>query len=714
MEFYGHVFSGQGVQPSPQKIDSVIHMGAPQNASEVRSLLGMANYCGQRFIKDYATMTHDLRELTRADVPWSWDAKHQHAWDKLRQALASTTALQYFDPMKESEVYVDASPVGISAILMQKPKDSEQRCNIHFASRALTPTEQRYSQIEREALAVVWACEHLNVYLYGSSFRVFTDHKPLLALLKNAKSKPSARIQGWALRLQPYCFELVFRPGKENPADYLSRHTHTEESRQKSSSREQRLAERIVCYVATNAAPKPLPIEKIKEATLDDPTLQAVMSALKDGKWYRHGNTPDVDQTVYKACRLIQTELSAAPDHDILLKGTRIMIPASLHKSVVELAHTGHQGMVRTKALLREKVWFRGIDTMVEEVVKNCLMCQVATPTPQSEPLKVSTLPAAPWAELSLDFGQLPNGQYLMVLIDDYSRFPFVKVINSTAASTVIPELDDIMAIRGIPHVIRTDNGPPFNSEDFRRYAARTGFRHRKVTPLWPRANGEVERFMGTVKKAVKAAIALHMDWRKELRDFLLSYRATPHTTTKAAPATLLFGSAIRTKLPEILQPLDDSTVRSQDTFAKLKMKREHDKKPHVKPSSIGTGDLVLIKDTSLKKGTPFSTKPLTVVQRKGTMITADRGDKTITRNVSFFKRAPPDAELDSESSDDEEPEEAIEAPHDNTINTGAKSSVASTPPATPDMPAASASPRTGTRPRRDRKTPTKFKDFVM
>ena len=116
----------------------------------------MANYCGQRFIKDYASITHDLRELTKADSgPWCWEPRHQRALDNLKKELARASSLSYFDPRKEIEVVVDASPYGISAVLAQKDKSAESHDVIHFASRPLTPTEQRYSQIEREALAII-------------------------------------------------------------------------------------------------------------------------------------------------------------------------------------------------------------------------------------------------------------------------------------------------------------------------------------------------------------------------------------------------------------------------------------------------------------------------------------------------------------------------------------------------------------------------------
>ena len=705
IEFFGHVFSGDGVRPSPTKVQSIQDMGAPQNASEVRSLLGMANYCGQRFIKDYSTLTHNLRELTKADAPWTWEDKHQRSLDRLKEALANTTALQYFDPRKESEVYVDASPVGICAILMQKEPDSEIRYNVHFASRALTPTEQRYSQIEREALAVVWGCEHLNMYLYGSQFTVITDHKPLLSLLNNARSKPSARIQGWALRLQPYTFNLIYKPGKSNPADYLSRHLPVG-GKTLESSREQRLAESIVNYISVTSMPKPLPVEDVRSATLADETLQAVMSALRDNKWYKHQMNPGVDQLTFNSCYRLKDELSASQDSDLLLRGTRIVIPSTLQQHVVNLAHVGHQGLVKTKALLREKVWFCGIDRLTDETVRLCMSCQLAVHKPQREPLKMSALPRAPWVELSMDFGQLPNGQYLMVLTDDYSRYPFVEVINSTSAKTVIPRLDSILAMRGIPEIIRTDNGPPFNGEDFRLYAERTGFKHRKITPLWPRANGEVERFMGTVKKTVKVTIAQHGDWQQELRNFLLAYRV--------APATLLFGQPIHTYLPEIGRKNNDTEVRVKDASSKLKMKCNHDQKRYVKPIHLEVGDDVIVQDDTIKRSVPpYKPQILQVVRKKGSLVVAESDNYTITRNVSHFKKVNPKIEPIDIPSDSEEEEELPTVPEEPLTSTD----VPPTPQAPPqiDIPSPRASRQTSTpRPTRARKAPSHLKDYVL
>ena len=137
----------------------------------------------------------------------------------------------------------------------------------------------------------------------------------------------------------------------------------------------------------------------------------------------------------------------------------------------------------------------------VEENIKNCHTCQISTHKPVREPSKMSPQPAAPWAEVSADFGHLQNRKYLLVVTDEYSRYVVVDILDSISITSVIPRLDKIFAEFGVPVSLKTDNGPPFNSHEFKTYASITGFRLRRIIPLCPLANAETERFMLTVKK---------------------------------------------------------------------------------------------------------------------------------------------------------------------------------------------------------------------
>ncbi|GFO17916.1 hypothetical protein PoB_004442100 [Plakobranchus ocellatus] len=149
-----------------------------------------------RYIESYATITEPLRKLTRKSQPWRWGKAEGGAFKKLKEALTKVGVMAYFDPKKQTDILVDASPCGLGAMITQ---DGRVIC---YESRALTDVESRYSQTEREMLAVVYGVEKCYVYLYGSTFTVTTDHKPLLGII--GSSKPcSARIDRWRLRLMP-------------------------------------------------------------------------------------------------------------------------------------------------------------------------------------------------------------------------------------------------------------------------------------------------------------------------------------------------------------------------------------------------------------------------------------------------------------------------------------------------------------------------------
>ena len=172
----------------------------------------------------------------------------------------------------------------------------------------------------------------------------------------------------------------------------------------------------------------------------------------------------------------------------MLLKKHKLCLPGTLRGRAIALAHKGHLGITKTK-LLRSKVWFPGIDLRVEEAIKHCIPCQAVTRVNTREPVLMTPFPNGPWISISIDFYGLPTGEEAMVVTDDYSRYPELAEIKSTAAKFVCPILDAIFARHGLPDIIRSDNGPPFNGKEFGDFAANLGITHRRVAPLWPNAN---------------------------------------------------------------------------------------------------------------------------------------------------------------------------------------------------------------------------------
>ena len=173
------------------------------------------------------------------------------------------------------------------------------------------------------------------------------------------------------------------------------------------------------------------------------------------------------------------------------------------------------------------------MDNAVDSIVKKCCPCQIATPKPSRETLKMTQLPCGPWHQVSVDFCEVA-GLYVLVVIHDYSRFPGIEIVHSTAANAVIPKLVRIFAADVVPEVVKTDNGPSFNEHKFAQLADYLGFVFRKVAPLWPEANDEVERFMRSFGKVLRTTT----NWKQQMYQVLRNY-ATPHSTTGVAQLLL-------------------------------------------------------------------------------------------------------------------------------------------------------------------------------
>ena len=384
VKFFGCIFNENGMQPDPDKVDAVKAAKEPKNEKALRSFLGLVSYCSN-FIPDFSTETKLLRDLTKKNQRFSWTKDHQDSFNKIKTLLTEKNNNAHFRVNSKTELAVDASPVGLAAILAQYDENGN-RDVIAYGSRALTAVEQRYSQTEKEALAIVWGCEHFHIYLYGSSFTtVITDHKPLQVILNNARSKPPARIERWLLRLQSYNFSVMYKSGADNPADYMSRHPTLSKASNTEISTEQ-----YIHAIVQDAIPKALTMDIISEYTSRDEIISKLIEKLKSNKTNATEIMKDTDLQAYKK---VIHELSLSDCQNILLKGSKIVIPDGLRKRTIMLAHNGHQGIVKTKQLLREKVWFPGIDEMTESIVRSCKNCQVTTTKNNTVPLTPNSLP---------------------------------------------------------------------------------------------------------------------------------------------------------------------------------------------------------------------------------------------------------------------------------------------------------------------------------
>ena len=622
VKFLGHIISAEGITADPEKVKAIVCARAPTNVSELRGFLGLVQYVG-RYVPDLATVAAPLRELTKKSVEFHWGPNQEKSFKKIQQLMSSCETLAYFDRNAPITLVADASPVGLGAVLLQEQGGINRV--IAYGHRSLSEVESRYSQTEREALGVVWACEHFKMYLLGSRFRLITDHKPLVHIYSNARSKPTPRLERWSLRLQPYDFQIVYEPGASNIADPMSRLSVSSDLPEAIVD-----AKDYIGMVSVDAVPHAMSWDEIQVASDSCPEVQTIKEAITTGKW----------DTCSVSVKAVKDELSVCDE--VILRGSRILIPSSLRGKVLELAHEGHQGIVKCKQRLRSKVWWPRLDQDVEGICKSCESCQLLAGPEPPVSITPTKMPDGPWQFCSCDLlGPLPDGRSVIVVIDYYSRFFEAGLLKSTKTDKVVEFLDTIFCRFGYPQALRTDNGPQFISGEFRLYLETHGIHWVSTTPLWPQANGLVERANRTILKVLKIACVEKKDLQVEFRKFLVAYRSTPHSGTGCTPFALMFGREMRTKILQLETSVrSKEVVRDNDAEYKLRMKAYADR--NASESKVEVGDTVVLKHENRSKLDPnFKPERFTVTGLDGSdmVVCADKDGSVKRRNVSFAKK---------------------------------------------------------------------------
>ena len=448
-------------------------------------------------------------------------------------------------------------------------------------------------------------------------------------IFKNPLSKPPARILRWALRVSSFNYTIKHKPGLGNIADFLSRHPLEAQESDKLE-----YAEDYVNMLVNYSIPKAMSKQLVLQETLKDAGLGELTTMIKANR-FKQSSNEDVN-----AFSKVFNELSVSSE-GFIIRDRRLVLPLSLRLPAIKLAHEGHQGLRKTKELLRSKVWFPNIDSLTENYYNQC-SCQFEHKQTHITPITMSEMPSAPWTEISIDFFGPFDNVCLMVTHCDYSRFVLVEILPvSYDTKNVTDRLEHSFSLFGIPEIVRTDNGPPFQSAGFGEFANRMGFSHRKVTPYWPRANGEVESFMKNLGKVIRTAKLDNVPWRQRLREFLRAYRSTPHSTTKVAPIDLFLRNGNTSRLPTIRKfkpSFIDKIATENDHKRKAEMKINADKRLHTKEHNFKVGEMVIAKQPKLNKSTTrFDPVPYKIMHINGNMIVAQNENRQLCRNASFF-----------------------------------------------------------------------------
>ena len=540
VNFFGMVYTTKGLRPDPRKCQEIKDLPTPKDVKSLQQFLGMIQYLAP-FVPKLSEKTCLLRDLVKKDSDFVWLPNHEKAFELLKNEICRNVTLNYFDPNLPTKVQVDASKRGLGAALIQV--DSGKEKIIAFASKALTPVEERYANIEREMLAVVFGAERFHTFLYGSSFVIESDHKPLENIqLKNLAQAPP-RLQRMLLRLQSYDMTIKYRPGKQLLlADAMSRMNPQSHSEIK--------LEKTVHAVQWSDAM----ISGLQRETENDPELRPLKDIILT-RWPENSNDlPKCIRHYWSMKDFLTVE------DGVILKGDRFVIPEKMQEEILNRLHASHQGIEKTRLRARSSVYWRGIDKDIEKLIQGCSVCLEFSRSEQKESMIGHTVPSGPWQEVGTDLFELDGVCYL-ITADYYSKMPFIRRITSESSRAVIAKLKTLFSEHGIPEKVYSDGGPCYSSSEFVKFAESWGFRHIMSSPRYPQSNGFIERTIQTVKNIMRKAKTINVDAEMAL----LCARTTPVDSQIGSPAELLYNRVTRSNLPVRIKGNDLIVERLQE-----------------------------------------------------------------------------------------------------------------------------------------------------
>ncbi|UYV71248.1 hypothetical protein LAZ67_8002382, partial [Cordylochernes scorpioides] len=339
IEYLGHKINELGIYPLKDKLACIKNCPVPKNITELKSFLGFLSFYS-KFLPNLSDLAYPLYNLLKKNVKWSWNAGTDRSFNSCKNALDETTCLSHYSLNLPLILSCDASQVGIGATLSHL-KDGEER-PVCFISRTLNVHERKYSQVEREGLAIVFAVNKLKNYLFGRKFTIYTDHKPLITIFGDKTNLPpliANRLHRWALTLSNYSFEIEYKKGKDNIIpDFLSRFPECQEDNLEYNDGSGEIL--------------------LLNTSIIDHVLVA--------------HETQLDRTLFKLYKIIETgELPSSPNDDLIpyLKRiddftilqecifleSRMVIPKSLHERVLQLLHESHAGTNKMKMMAPQK-----------------------------------------------------------------------------------------------------------------------------------------------------------------------------------------------------------------------------------------------------------------------------------------------------------------------------------------------------------------------
>jgi len=516
LKYLGYIVSQEGLSTDPEKVAAVADFPRPATVTQIKRFVGLVGWY-RRFIPDFSTLTAPITALMqgkRKSNPIEWTSDAEASFNEIKKRLSSAPVMAAPDFAREFIVQTDASNTGVGAVLSQVIDGVERP--IAYASKTLTKTQRNYTVTERECLSAVWAVDHFRPYIEGTHFVLFSDHASLL-WLRNLKD-PVGRLARWAMKLSQYDFDLSHRPGKLNVvADALSR------------------TEVAVVDVSLPVSDKWY--TRIESGVTQCPERYPLFQ-LRDGRLYHHSRTQPEPVTNVDPWKLV------------LPSKYRSEALAECH----DLPTASHLGINKTYNRLADLYYWPGMKRDALLYVSRCRVC-AAHKVDNKQPagtMGIMKKVCYPFQMLAIDFlGPLPRStsgnQYILVVVDVFTKYVFLKPFSRATSKKVIKYLEDeIFLVFGVPQTIVCDNGSQFISKEFKAFAERYKVRNIFYNARYFPQNNPAERVNRVVITALSSYLhENHRLWDVNLPKIAQALRLAKHDATGNSPAFLNFGRMV-------------------------------------------------------------------------------------------------------------------------------------------------------------------------
>ena len=664
IQYLGHLVSGEGIEPLPEKLEAVRKMPPPTTPKEVRQFLGLVGYY-RKFVPKFADIARPLTNLTKLDIPYEWTTRCQEAFEFLKEMLLKEPILKYPDPSKPYTLFTDASKFAWACVLTQEYEhefDGKKRKILHpitYMSGLFEGSQVNWATLTKEAYAIYVSVKKLDHYIQDADVTLRSDHLPLKSFLQ--KNTLNTKVNNWAIDITSRCRNIQFEyiKGIKNTLAYtMSRLIEiTPEIEQEPEPPGQEFGydifetlepiETTTHYI--NELKEEIQIKQ--EAIPDDllPIVDLTESQLEDIQMKDKFIKNIVNRLVAKQQPegkpyYLEGKLLKKYIYDNKQRFEVTVVSPNCAPLLLNLAHDqlGHNGTARTYMLLKRTYYWKGMKTDISNYVKQCKLCQKQNILPVKYVSGHFSAPMAPMEFISMDligdFTPSSKGnKYALTVICMLTGYTFCIPIPSKKASDVITAyIDNVYSKFGGSKKILSDNGTEFKNQLFEKIAKELGVEFKCYTaPYHPQSNGRIEGFHHFLKSCMTKHISTTMEWDQVVHLATAAYNFFPNEHSKESPFFLMFGRDPRVPLNTLLTPKirymgTEENILSLEALQRiyhlvaenLKIAKERlHKNQQAYPTKLKTEDMVMIKTHAEGQFQPIYKGYYRIVSFKGNQV---------------------------------------------------------------------------------------------